>query len=102
MTNIGLEQEDIAAAITIALILIYTLLVYANTVRSTEAEQRLCSEALTYEVGFLQSFRAYKEWIQCQMRLLGALRHSCLRAPIFLLKTNVSWCPYNTCVHHAK
>jgi len=36
---------------------------YTNTARSIEAEQRLCSEALTSEVGFLQNFRAYKKWI---------------------------------------
>jgi len=61
MPNIALEQEVIAAAITIALIF-YTLLMYINTARSTEAEQRLCSEALTSEVG-LQNFHAYKKWI---------------------------------------
>jgi len=33
-----------------------------NAARSTEAEQRLCSEALTYEVGLLQNTRSYK-WI---------------------------------------
>jgi len=36
---------------------------YTNTARSTEAEQRLCSEAPTSEVGLLQIFRAYKKWI---------------------------------------
>ena len=36
---------------------------YTNTARSTEAQQRLCSEALTSEVGLLQNFRAYKKWI---------------------------------------
>jgi len=41
MPNIALEQEVIAAAITISLvILIYTLLMYTNTARSTEADQR--------------------------------------------------------------
>jgi len=34
---------------------------YTNTARSTEAEQRLCSEALTSEVGLLQNFRACKK-----------------------------------------
>jgi len=29
----------------------------------TEAEQQLCSEALTSEVGLLQTFRVYKKWI---------------------------------------
>jgi len=62
MPKIALEQEVIAAAITIALIF-YTFLMYTNTARSTEEEQRLCSEALTSEVGFLQNFRAYKKWI---------------------------------------
>jgi len=33
----------------------------------TEAEQRLCSEALTSEVGLLQHFRAYKKWIPLAM-----------------------------------
>jgi len=42
---------------------IYTLLMYTNNARSTEAKQRLCSEALTSEVGFLQNFRAYEKWI---------------------------------------
>jgi len=41
---------------------IYTLWMYTNTARSIEAEQRLCSEALTSEVGLVQNFRAYK-WI---------------------------------------
>ena len=66
MPYITLEQKVIAAAITIALVIlysIYTLLMYTNTTRSTEAEQRLCSEALTSEVGLLQNFRAYKMWI---------------------------------------
>jgi len=36
---------------------------YTNAARSTEAEQRLCFEALTSEVGLLQNFRAYKKWI---------------------------------------
>jgi len=34
-----------------------------NTARSTEAEQRLCSEALISEVGLPQNFCAYKKWI---------------------------------------
>jgi len=37
---------------------------YTNTARSVEAEQKVCSEALTSEVGFLQNFRAYEKWIQ--------------------------------------
>jgi len=61
MPNIALEQEVIAAAFMTALIF-YTLLMYTNTARSTEAEQRLCSEALTSEVSLLQNFRTYK-WI---------------------------------------
>jgi len=42
MPSIALEQEVIAATITTALY-IYTLLMYTNTARSTETEQRLCS-----------------------------------------------------------
>ena len=42
---------------------IYTLRMYTNTARSIEAEQRLCSEALTSDIGLLQNFRAYKKWI---------------------------------------
>jgi len=30
---------------------------------SSIAEQRVCSEALTSEVGLLQNFRAHKKWI---------------------------------------
>jgi len=41
----------------------YTLLRYTNTAHSTKAEQRLCSEVLTSEVGLLNKFRAYKKWI---------------------------------------
>jgi len=65
MPNIALEEEVIAAAITIALIAycIYTLLIYTNTACSTETEQRLCSEALTSDVDLLQNIRAYKKWI---------------------------------------
>jgi len=59
MPSIVLEQEVIAAAITTALVILYyTLLMYTNTARSTEAEQRLCSEALPSEVGLLQNFRS--------------------------------------------
>ena len=36
---------------------------YTDTARFTEAEQQLCSEALTSEVGLLQTFRVYKKWI---------------------------------------
>jgi len=66
MPNIAVEKEVVAAAITIVLVIlcsIYTLLMYTNTAHSTEAEQRLCSEALTSEVGLLQNFRAYNQWI---------------------------------------
>ena len=35
----------------------------SNTACSTEAEQRLCSEALTSEVDLLQNLRAHKKWI---------------------------------------
>jgi len=60
MPNIVLEKEVIAAANMIG---IYTLLIYTSTARSTEAEQRHCSEALTSELGLLQNFRAHKKWI---------------------------------------
>jgi len=67
MPNIALEQEVIAAAITIALVLLYLhasdVHQQRNRARSTEAEQRLGSEALTSEVGLLQNVRAYKKWI---------------------------------------
>jgi len=51
--NIALEQKVIAAAITIALLvgLLYlhaSDVVYTNTTRSTEAEQRLFSEYTTF------------------------------------------------------
>jgi len=39
--NMAVEQEVIAAAITIALYCIYTLRMYTNTARSLETEQRL-------------------------------------------------------------
>jgi len=69
MPSIALEQEVIAAAITTARLLCssYTLLMCTNTACSTEAEQRLCSEALTSEVGLLQNIRAYKKWIPLSM-----------------------------------
>jgi len=38
-----------------------------NTACSTEAEKRLCSEALTSEIGLLQNIRAYKKWIPLSM-----------------------------------
>jgi len=65
MPNLALEQEVIEAAITIELILYLHAsdVGYTNTARSTEAEQRLCSEALKSDVGLLQNFRAYKKWI---------------------------------------
>jgi len=66
MPNVALEQEVIAAASTSAFVIaycIYTLLVYTNTARSTEDEQRLSSEALTSKIGLLQNFRACKKWI---------------------------------------
>jgi len=60
MPSIALEQEVITTALVI---LFYTLLMYTNTntARSTKVEQRLCSEALTSEVGLLQNFHAYKK-----------------------------------------
>jgi len=62
MLNIGLEQEVIAAAITTALVVLY---LHVSDVHQhstfNEAEQRLCSEALTSEVGLLQSLREYKK-----------------------------------------
>jgi len=59
----------IAAVIATARLLycIYTLLMCTNTASSTEAEQRLCSEALTSEVGLLKNIRAYKKWIPLSM-----------------------------------
>jgi len=64
MPNIALEQEAIAAAITITLVILY---LHDSDVHQhstfTEAEQRLCSEALTSKVGLLQSLRAYKKLI---------------------------------------
>jgi len=49
MPNIALEQEIIAAAITIVnMLYLHASDVHVtNTARSTETEQRLCSEALT-------------------------------------------------------
>jgi len=44
---------------------IYTLLMYTNTARSTEAEQRLYSEVLTSEIRLLQNVCAYKKWSRC-------------------------------------
>jgi len=41
-------------------------------------------------------------WTQCHITLSGALRHIFSKAPIFSIKSNVSWCPHNTLVHHAK
>jgi len=83
MSNIALEQEVIAAAITIVLIF-YTLLMYIITARSTEAEQWLCSKALTSEGGLLQNFRAYKKWIprvfQCVRKMFR-----------FLIIRNIFW-----------
>jgi len=35
-----------------------------NTACSIEAEQRLCSAALTSEFGLLLNFRTYKKWIR--------------------------------------
>ena len=46
---------------------IYTLLMCTNTACTTEVEQRLCSEALTSEVGLLQNIRACKKWIPLSM-----------------------------------
>jgi len=61
--TIAIEQEIIAADIPLRLYYIYTLRMYTNTARSIEAEQRLCSEAVTSdEVGLLQNFRTWK-WI---------------------------------------
>jgi len=59
------EKAFIAAALTIALLIaycIYTLWMYTNIARSIEAEQRLCSEAMTSdEVGLQQTFRAFRK-----------------------------------------
>jgi len=40
---------------------------YTNTARSVEAENRLCSEALTSEVGLLQNIRAYRSGFRCHL-----------------------------------
>jgi len=52
--NIAVVQEVIAADITTALLIlylhIYTLRMYTNTACSIEAEQRLCSEAMTSDI----------------------------------------------------
>jgi len=76
MPSIAFEQEAIAATITIARLLycIYTLLMYTNTACSTQAERRLCSEALTSEVGLLETFRTYKKWIPLTMEKTSFLR----------------------------
>jgi len=68
MPCIALDREVIAAAVTTARLLycIYTLLMHTNTARSIEAEQRLCSDTLTSEVGLLQNIRTYK-WIPLSM-----------------------------------
>jgi len=68
MPSIALKHEVIAAAILTARLLycICTLLMCTNTACSTGTEQRLCSEALTSEVGLLQNIRAYK-WIPLSM-----------------------------------
>jgi len=58
MSSIVLEQEVIAAAITTALVVLY---LHASDVH------RLCSEALTFEIGFLQNIRSYKKWIPLYM-----------------------------------
>ena len=61
VANIVVEQEVIAADITIALlILIYTLQMYTNTARSVEAEQRICSN---WGTDLLQNVCLYKKWI---------------------------------------
>ena len=83
MPNIALEQEVIAAAMTIGLIF-YTLMMYTNTARSTEAEQRYCSEALTSEVGLLQNFRAYKKWIPRVFQRVSKMF-------VFLIIHNIFW-----------
>jgi len=63
--NIAVEQEVIAAEITIALPILY--------LRASDAHQhstfnrsracRDCSEAMTSEAGLLQNFLSYKKWI---------------------------------------
>jgi len=57
-----LSKKSSRPPIRFRLYCIYTLLMYTNTARSTEAKQQLCSEALTSKVGLLQNFRAYKKW----------------------------------------
>jgi len=86
MPSIALEQEVIAAVITTARLLccIYMLLMCTNTGCSTEAEMRLCSEALTSEEGLLQNIRAHKKWIPLSIDLQQRIRHD-LSEYVFLL-----------------
>jgi len=55
---------------------ICTLLMYTNTARWIEAEQILCSEAMTSdEVGLLQNFRVYKKWIPFSFNFWAIISH---------------------------
>jgi len=67
--NMAIEQEVIAAAITIALILyLHSSNVHQHsTFKGSRTET--CSEALTSEAGLLQNFRAYKKWSRCHLIL---------------------------------
>ena len=60
MPNVALlSKKSSRPPLRLRLYCIYTLRIYTNTARSTEAEQRL----LTSETGLLQNFRGYKKWI---------------------------------------
>jgi len=62
--NTAVEQIVIAGASRLRfLYCIYMIRMFTNTTRSMEAEQRLCSKAMTSEVCLLQYFRGYKKWI---------------------------------------
>ena len=69
VANTAVEQEGIAAAMTIALLILYLHTSDVHQHSTFEAEQRLCSEALTSKVGLLQNFRAYKKWIPLSSNL---------------------------------
>jgi len=58
-----LGQQSSRPPLRLRLYCLYMLRMYTNIARSTEAEQRLCSEALTSEAALLQNFRAYEKWI---------------------------------------
>jgi len=61
--SITVEQDVIAAAITIARASYTVFIRFGCAPTQHEAEQRLCSEALTSDVGLQQNFGSYKKWI---------------------------------------